>query len=89
MQCQDDAGVRVYYTEDNNFDYTIPHSLEPSPLDEPIEPEPEPDEPENEVSERSNSGQSKYSGDLLNTGSITFNMNKERFLIFRQYCSKT
>ena len=48
-QCKDDAGLRVYYTKEDNFDILIPQKLDPEIFPDPVEPEePEP-EPEEEV----------------------------------------
>merc|ERR1712142_425583 len=46
-QCKDDAGLRVYFTKEDNFDVLIPQKLDPEILPDPIEPE-DPVEPEEE-----------------------------------------
>ena len=47
-QCKEDAGLRVYYTKEDNFDILIPQKLDPETFPDPIEPE-EPEEPEPEA----------------------------------------
>ena len=48
-QCTDDAGVRVYYSNDDTHDFLMPEQLDPSPLDLP--PEPIVEEPKAETEE--------------------------------------
>lgn len=48
QQCTDDAAVRIYYTDDDTHQTTMPEQLDPLPLDPPAEPveEVEPEEEE-------------------------------------------
>lgn len=50
-QCRDDAGLRVYYTKEDNFDILMPLKLDPESFPDPVEPEEEEEqvEPEEET----------------------------------------
>ena len=37
QQCTDDAGVRIYYTDDDTHAVTMPEQLDPAPLEPPRE----------------------------------------------------